>query len=72
MRPVTVRIERLVPGGRGLARLPDGRVCFVEGVLPGERVAVRPRRAVGDWTPADLVEVHAPSPDRRPPPCPHA
>ena len=31
-----VRIEKMVQGGEGMARLPDGRVCFVAGALPGE------------------------------------
>ena len=29
-----VRIEKMVQGGEGMARLPDGRVCFVAGALP--------------------------------------
>ena len=33
-------IEKLVQGGEGMARLPDGRVCFVQGALPGELCAV--------------------------------
>ena len=36
-----VTIERLVSGGEGLGRLPDGRVVFVAGTLPGEVVDVR-------------------------------
>ncbi|MBM4361987.1 MAG: class I SAM-dependent RNA methyltransferase, partial [Deltaproteobacteria bacterium] len=34
--PLTV--EQLVAGGEGLARLTDGRVAFVPGALPGDRI----------------------------------
>ena len=42
---VTVTAERLVAGGDALAHLPDGRVAFVDGALPGERVVMRPLAA---------------------------
>lgn len=35
---VTLRIEKTVYGGKGLARLGDGRVCFVNGAFAGETV----------------------------------
>ena len=35
-----VCIEKMVQGGEGMARRPDGRVCFVKGALPGERCRV--------------------------------
>ncbi len=37
----TLRIEKLVPGGLGLARLNDGRIALVGGALPGELVEAR-------------------------------
>lgn len=33
-----VSIERLIPGGRGLGRAPDGLAVFVPGAFPGDRV----------------------------------
>ena len=38
-----VRIEKLVAGGEGLARMADGRVVFVPGVLAGELVDIEVR-----------------------------
>ena len=69
-----VRLE-LVPtavaaGGDALARDGDGRVVFVEGALPGERVAVRITEARKDYARAVVVDVLDPSPDRVAPPCP--
>lgn len=40
MSAPTWRIQKMVPGGAGMARLDDGRVGFAEGALPGERIAV--------------------------------
>src|SRR5581483_2975561 len=41
LEELTVEIDSLDAEGRGVARKPDGKVLFVEGALPGERVAVR-------------------------------
>ncbi|MBF0191377.1 MAG: 23S rRNA (uracil(1939)-C(5))-methyltransferase RlmD [Magnetococcales bacterium] len=38
--PVELTIEKLVPGGMGLARL-EGRVVFVPGAMPGDRIRGR-------------------------------
>ncbi len=61
----------LVAGGDALGRDDDGRVVFVAGALPGERVLVAPGETRRDFTRADLIEVLDPSPDRVEPPCPH-
>jgi tRNA/tmRNA/rRNA uracil-C5-methylase (TrmA/RlmC/RlmD family) len=57
-------------GGAGLAREADGRVVFVEGALPGERVRARLTDARRDFARAVAVEILEPSPDRVAPPCP--
>jgi 23S rRNA (uracil1939-C5)-methyltransferase len=68
---VRFRIEKLVPGGEGLARQQDqgGRVVFVPGVLPGEEVVVEILEAKKDFARARLLEVVEASPDRVTPPC---
>ena len=65
------RIEKLVYGGDGLGRLPDGRAVFVPFVLPDELVMIeiaeeKPRFARG--LPVKVIE---PSPDRIEPRCVH-
>ncbi|MBW8887014.1 MAG: class I SAM-dependent RNA methyltransferase [Fibrobacteres bacterium] len=62
-------IEKLVPGGDGLARL-DGRVVFIPFTLPGEKVRARVTEAKKDFLRAIALEILEPSPDRAPPPCP--
>ena len=65
-----VRIEKMVQGGEGMARLPDGRVCFVAGALPGELCKVALTFAKKDFTRGRAVEIMEPSPDRVEPRCP--
>lgn len=56
-------IERPVPGGDMLAR-HDGRIVFVSGAIPGERVRAAVVRRKGDVTWAQTREVLEASPDR--------
>lgn len=63
-------VTSIAVGGDGVAREPSGRVVFVAGGLPGERVraeVVDERRAHAR---AVVTEVLTPSPDRVHPPCP--
>ena len=55
----TLEITDVGFGGKAVARLEDGRVCFVRDALPGERVKVRLRRETARFVEADLVEVAA-------------
>jgi 23S rRNA (uracil1939-C5)-methyltransferase len=64
-----VTIEKIVPGGDGMARL-SGKVAFVPFTLPGESVRIRVVRDRKDFLIAEPTEILAPSADRREPPCP--
>lgn len=57
-------------GGDALARDGDGRVVFIEGALPGERVMARITETRRDYARAVAVTIVEPSPDRLAPPCP--
>jgi 23S rRNA (uracil1939-C5)-methyltransferase len=63
-----LQADRPVAGGRMLAR-HDGRVVFVSGVIPGERVRARVERITRQAVWAEVTEVIEPSADRRLPPC---
>lgn len=65
-----LRIEKMVQGGEGLARLQDGRVCFVAGALPGELCKVKLSVNKKDFTRGMAVEILEASTDRVPPKCP--
>ncbi len=64
----TLVIEKLVPGGLGLARTPQG-VALVRGGLPGEKVRARLWRRKNHLE-GEVLEVLVPSPDRAPLPLP--
>ena len=66
---LTLRIEKMVQGGDGFARLDNGHVCFVAGALPGELCKVRPTFRKKDFIKGRIVEVLEPSPDRVKPRC---
>jgi 23S rRNA (uracil1939-C5)-methyltransferase len=72
MRGLELTIEKLVPGGDGFLRLPDGQALFVRGGAPGDRIrlgSVEKQR--GTWRSNDY-ELLSPSPDRVTPECPVA
>jgi 23S rRNA (uracil1939-C5)-methyltransferase len=60
----------MAAGGDAIARDAGGRVVFVAGALPGERVRARITEAKKDFARAVTVEVVSASPDRVAPPCP--
>ena len=65
---VTVDILKNVYGGDGMARLGDGRVCFIPGVFAGETVKAKIVEEKRNFTRAKLVEITKASPDRIPHP----
>jgi 23S rRNA (uracil1939-C5)-methyltransferase len=67
---VDLTIAGVVAGGDGMGRHPDGRVVFVEGGLPGERVKVDITEKRRDFMRARVARVDQPSPDRVAPVCP--
>jgi len=66
-----VDISGVAVGGAGLGRWPDGRVVFVPGALPGERVQAEAAAERRRHVDARLVTVTEPSPERQAEPCPH-
>ena len=60
----------MAAGGSALARDDGGRVVFVDGALPGERVRALVTDERRDFARATTVEVLEPSPHRVAPPCP--
>jgi 23S rRNA (uracil1939-C5)-methyltransferase len=65
-----VTIERILPGGFGLAHA-DGRTIMVALAAAGDRVRVRVDRVKGNVSFASIDEMISPSPDRVEPPCPY-
>lgn len=65
-----VKIEKLIPGGKGLCRL-EGKVIFVPFVLPGELVEISIIKEKKSFSEAKLERILEPSPDRIEPLCSH-
>src|SRR5689334_18912436 len=69
-RSFEVEVERILPGGMGLAHA-DGKTVFVSLAAPGDRVRVRVEREQGNVLFASIEEIITPSPVRIEPPCPY-
>src|ERR1044071_5121978 len=67
---VEVTIERILPGGAGLAHA-EGRTLLVALAAPGDRVRVRVERVQGRVAFASIAEMIEPSPVRVEPLCPY-
>jgi 23S rRNA (uracil1939-C5)-methyltransferase len=65
-----VTIERILPGGLGLAHA-SGQTVMVALAAPGDHLRVSVERVRGHVVFASLVEIIAPSPVRVEPPCPY-
>jgi 23S rRNA (uracil1939-C5)-methyltransferase len=68
---VNLTIEKLVYGGEGLARLPDGKAVFIPFVLPGEEVSATLAHEKSSFARATASQVLKPAPTRVQPKCPY-
>ena len=69
-RELELTVDSLAAGGDAVGRAEDGRVVFVTGAAPGERVRVRLTEEHRQFARGALLSVLTPSPDRVEPPCP--
>ncbi|MCL5967309.1 MAG: 23S rRNA (uracil(1939)-C(5))-methyltransferase RlmD [Firmicutes bacterium] len=65
-----LRIERMGRDGEGVASLPDGRVVFIAGALPGETVQATVVEEHQRYARAVMTALASHAPDRRLAPCP--
>lgn len=65
-----MKVERIAFGGAGICRLPDGMVCFVPFVAPGEVVEAKVVSRKKNHARGELVRVVAAAEERVEPPCP--
>jgi len=63
-------VDALNHEGQGVARL-DGKVAFIDGALPQEKIRFLYRRQGKDYDLGSVTEILHPSPWRQDPPCPH-
>lgn len=65
-----IDVTNLNSSGEGIGRMQDGRICFISGGLPGERVYARILAEKKDYARLRAVRVLRNSPERVAPPCP--
>jgi len=68
---VNLTIEKLVYGGDGLARLPEGKTVFLPFVLPGEEIDATIVQQKSSFARATADQIVKPSPYRIQPQCPY-
>ena len=64
-------VDALDLDAQGVARNAEGKVVFIDGALPGEKVRVQTGRRKNNWEQAALVEIRRESAQRVTPGCPH-
>ena len=66
-----IKIDAYAAEGKSIAHLEDGRVLFVENVIPGDIVNVLITKKKKTWAEGRLMELVSPSPNRLTPFCQH-
>jgi 23S rRNA (uracil1939-C5)-methyltransferase len=66
-----LEVESLDLEAQGVAHRADGKVVFIEGALPGERVQVRVSRRKNQWEQGPMSALARESAQRVTPGCPH-
>lgn len=66
-----IKIDAYAAEGKSVAHLEDGKVLFVEGVVPGDVADVRVVKNKKSWAEGKLIKLLEPSPDRVLPFCQH-
>jgi 23S rRNA (uracil1939-C5)-methyltransferase len=71
LEDLILQVDSLDAEGRGVARRPDGKVVFVEGALPGEKVVVEVFKSKRSYDAARASAILHASSGRVQPRCPH-
>ncbi len=61
---IELTLQKMVPGGVALGKLPDGRAAFIKGGAPGETAIVTLTRIKKDFAEGELVSVVTPASSR--------
>lgn len=66
-----VKVKSLSHEGRGIAHHPNGKIIFIDAVLPDEQVKIAIYKRHSRFDEARPIEILTPHPDRVEPYCPH-
>ena len=65
-----ILVEDYASEGKSIARV-EGKVVFIEGAVPGDKIDVRLTKSKKDWAEGKAIHFHSYSPDRVDPFCEH-
>jgi 23S rRNA (uracil1939-C5)-methyltransferase len=68
---LNITIDAYAAEGKSIARLDDGKVLFVHGVIPGDVIDVAIIKDKKSWAEGRMLQLVQPSPQRVAPFCPH-
>ena len=71
IKPIIIKLDKLVYGGEAMGHLEDGRAVFVPYTLPGEVVRIQLVEERGGYARAELLEVIQAEAERTAPKCKH-
>jgi 23S rRNA (uracil1939-C5)-methyltransferase len=57
--------------GKGVVKTPEGKVIFVSGVIPGDKISIETFKKRRGYFEANLIQINQPSSDRVVPVCEH-
>ncbi|MBS1615083.1 MAG: 23S rRNA (uracil(1939)-C(5))-methyltransferase RlmD [Bacteroidetes bacterium] len=66
-----IQVTAYAAEGKSLGHLPDGRIAFIEGAVPGDTVKLRLNRNKKSFVEGKAIAITIESPDRVQPFCPH-
>lgn len=66
-----IKVAAYAAEGKSIAHLPDGRVAFVEGAVPGDTIILRLAKSKKNYAEGKAIAITELSPDRVAPFCPH-
>src|SRR6056297_3097802 len=69
-QPVEVTVTAVNSIGQGISRLPDGKIFFINGALPGEKVEAIVKKEKKQYALGELVKILEKHPKRVVPHCP--
>ena len=70
-RHYNLEVIDITPRGKGVVKSEEGKVIFVSGVVPGDKINVETYKKRSGYFEANLIEILEPSPSRIEPQCEH-
>ncbi|MEC8396798.1 MAG: 23S rRNA (uracil-5-)-methyltransferase RumA, partial [Bacteroidota bacterium] len=70
-RYIDLEVIDITARGKGVVKSQEGKVIFVSGVIPGDKISIETYKKRRGYFEANLIEIIEPSPNRITPRCAH-